>query len=136
MRAHLGVETQRQGSGLAVLRTTPALPGLYSLITLWAAGPLSKGAVPDAAAWYAKSRFTFSGAIAAVRLNICLGNISSRSNIPTGQQKIPPNHLIRTAQAMCHAAGMGKVELSMSDSCASASQAVRTGRRRDLGTLA
>jgi hypothetical protein len=35
-RAHLGVETQRQWSDLAILRTTPALLGLYSLITLWA----------------------------------------------------------------------------------------------------
>ena len=104
VRAHLGVETQRQGSDLAILRTTPALLGLYSLITLWAAEPLSKGAVPYAAAWYAKSRFTFSDAIAAVRLNIWLGNISSRSNVPIDQQKIPPNRLIRIAQAMCHAA--------------------------------
>ena len=104
VRAHLGVETQRQWSDLAILRTTPALLGLYSLITLWAAEPLSKGAVPYAAAWYAKSRFTFSDAIAAVRLNIWLGNISSRSTVPIDQQKIPPNRLIRIAQAMCHAA--------------------------------
>lgn len=33
---HLGVETQRQWSDLAILRTTPALLGLFSLITLWA----------------------------------------------------------------------------------------------------
>jgi hypothetical protein len=35
-RAHLGVETQRQWSDLAILRTTPALLGLFSLVTLWA----------------------------------------------------------------------------------------------------
>src|SRR3974390_303206 len=35
-RAHLGVETQRQWSDLAILRTTPALLGLCSLVTLWA----------------------------------------------------------------------------------------------------
>src|SRR3712207_3891070 len=35
-RRHLGVETQRQWSDRAVARTTPALLGLYSLITLWA----------------------------------------------------------------------------------------------------
>jgi hypothetical protein len=35
-RRHLGVETQRQWSDRAVARTTPALLGLYSLVTLWA----------------------------------------------------------------------------------------------------
>ena len=35
-RRHLGVETQRQWSDLAILRTTPALLGLFSLVTLWA----------------------------------------------------------------------------------------------------
>ena len=36
-RRHLGLETQRQWSDLAILRTTPALLGLFSLVTLWAA---------------------------------------------------------------------------------------------------
>jgi hypothetical protein len=36
VRTHLGVETQRQWSDLAILRTTPALFGLFSLITVWA----------------------------------------------------------------------------------------------------
>ena len=35
-RAHLGFETQRQGSDLAIERITPCLPGLYSLVTLLA----------------------------------------------------------------------------------------------------
>ena len=35
-RAHLGVETQRQWTDKAIARTTPALLGLYSLISLWA----------------------------------------------------------------------------------------------------
>ena len=38
VREHLGVETQRQWADLAILRTTPALLGLYSLITVWAHG--------------------------------------------------------------------------------------------------
>ena len=38
VRAHLGVETQRQWSDLAIQRTTPALLGLFSLITVWADG--------------------------------------------------------------------------------------------------
>ena len=35
-RAHLGFETQRQGSDLAIERIPPCLPGLYSLVTLLA----------------------------------------------------------------------------------------------------
>ncbi|MBX0326669.1 hypothetical protein K2Z83_03095 [Oscillochloris sp. ZM17-4] len=35
-RAHLGIETQRQWSDLAILRTTPVLLGLFSLVTLFA----------------------------------------------------------------------------------------------------
>jgi hypothetical protein len=36
MRRHLGFETQRQWSELAIRRTTPALLGLFSLVTLFA----------------------------------------------------------------------------------------------------
>src|SRR6266700_4128789 len=36
VRDHLGVEMQRQWSDLAVLRTTPALLGLFSLVTIFA----------------------------------------------------------------------------------------------------
>jgi hypothetical protein len=35
-RAHLGIETQRQWSDPAILRTTPVLLGLFSLVTLLA----------------------------------------------------------------------------------------------------
>src|SRR5829696_6154394 len=36
MRKHLGFETQRQWSDMAIRRTTPALLGLFSLVTLFA----------------------------------------------------------------------------------------------------
>jgi hypothetical protein len=36
MRRHLGFESQRQWSELAIQRTTPALLGLFSLVTLFA----------------------------------------------------------------------------------------------------
>jgi Archaeal putative transposase ISC1217 len=36
VRAHLGVETQRQWSDKAILRTTPVLLGLFSIVTLLA----------------------------------------------------------------------------------------------------
>jgi hypothetical protein len=70
VRAHLGVETQRQWSDLAILRTTPALLGLFSLITVWASG-LAKANGGNirthTTAWYDKKEPTFSDAIAAVR---------------------------------------------------------------------
>jgi DDE superfamily endonuclease len=39
VRRHLGVETQRQWSDKAIARTTPALLGLFSLVTLWTNDP-------------------------------------------------------------------------------------------------
>src|SRR5438034_7092694 len=65
VRRHLGVETQRQWSDLAIARTTPALLGLFSLVTLWAGA--TRGVQPRSAAWYPKPRPTFSDALAAVR---------------------------------------------------------------------
>lgn len=52
VRAHLGVETQRQWSDLAIMRTTPALLGLFSLVTLWAHDLAAETPlVPATAAW-------------------------------------------------------------------------------------
>ncbi len=67
-RAHLGIETQRQWSDRAIARTTPALLGLLSWITL-AAHLLGNRqlATPRSAAWYAKSEPAFSDVIALVR---------------------------------------------------------------------
>jgi len=67
-RLHLGVESQRQWSDLAIARTTPVLFALFSLVTLWADtlqrhNPLHL----KPAAWYKKQRPTFSDAIASVR---------------------------------------------------------------------
>src|SRR5262245_20277783 len=67
-RAHLGLETQRQWNDLAISRTTPALFGLYSLVTLMAqAVPRAKARLVRTAAWYAKPHPTFSDALAGVR---------------------------------------------------------------------
>jgi len=78
-RRHLGVETQRQWSDLAIRRTTPVLFGLFSLVVLWAAnradttdtttGEKAKIPVRDSA-WYRKVEPTFSDCIAAIRRGI------------------------------------------------------------------
>lgn len=104
VRAHLGVETQRQWSDKAIERTTPALLGLYSLVTLWAEDLLRQGAAPYAAAWYLKNAFTFTDAIAAVRRRIWIGDICDTSPSDREMPKIPPDRLIRMADALCFAA--------------------------------
>ena len=68
LRAHLGVETQRQWSDRAIERTTPCLFGLFSLVTLMAVRMVTDGQLPVVqAAWYRKEQATFSDAIAFVR---------------------------------------------------------------------
>ena len=52
VRAHLGVGTQRQWSDLAMLRTTPALLALFSLVTIFAQQLLGEHSFPiRQAAW-------------------------------------------------------------------------------------
>lgn len=64
-RAHLGIETQRQWSDQAIARTTPALFGLFSLVTLLAHRLLGQQPCPvRRAAWYAKPLPTFSDTLA------------------------------------------------------------------------
>ena len=103
-RAHLGVETQRQWSDKAISRTTPALFGIYSLITLWACDLLNENSSPYAASWYRKTHLTFTDAIGAVRLALWVGDISQHSPPNREHDKIPPDRLIRMAEALCFAA--------------------------------
>jgi len=68
VRTHLGVETQRQWSDLAILRTTPALLGCFSLVTMFAKLLLAGQPFPvRQAAWYHKTLPTFSDTLAFVR---------------------------------------------------------------------
>jgi hypothetical protein len=68
-RRHLGFETQRQWTDLAIERTTPLLLGLFSLVTLWATELAAQiGKLPVlGAAWYKKAEPTFADCLAAVR---------------------------------------------------------------------
>ena len=80
VRAHLGVETQRQWSDLSILRSTPCLMALFSLVTLWAdtLNQWQKLTVFQTA-WYPKTYPTFSDAVTSVRYRIWQFNISLRS---------------------------------------------------------
>ena len=71
VRTHLGIETQRQWSDLAIARTTPALLGLFSLVTLCAKGLLRHDPLPTRqTAWYAKPLPTFADTLALVRQHL------------------------------------------------------------------
>jgi hypothetical protein len=81
VRTHLGGETQRQWSDLAILRTTPSLLGLFSLITIFAQQLLGEHAFPvRQAAWYAKALPTFSDTLAFVRQYLWPSCFFSRSS--------------------------------------------------------
>jgi len=105
VRAHLGFETQRQWSDLAIARTTPAILGLFSVVT-WMAHQLAKdNKLPiRQAAWYEKPLPTFSDALAVVRQ--CLWQQSGfQASLPQrDMEKVPKVLLQRIADALCYAA--------------------------------
>lgn len=68
VRRHLGVESQRQWSDLAIARTTPILIGLFSIVALWTDKlQQQQGIEAQRSAWYQKVNPTFSDAVALVR---------------------------------------------------------------------
>ena len=105
VRAHLGVETQRQWSDKAILRTTPALLGLFSIVAL-CAHELSKSRKlkPRTAAWYPKTVLTFSDAIAAVRRETWAHQISFMSRPRRDSIEIPRHIWHRMENALAYAA--------------------------------
>jgi hypothetical protein len=104
VRAHMGVETQRQWSDWAIKRTTPALLGLFSLVTLLAHNSTCQGRLPiRQAAWYTKTVPTFSDALAIVRHQLWQA-MSFHMSVPEAEmQKVPRVLLKRFADALCYA---------------------------------
>lgn len=102
-RAHLGVETQRQWSDMAIARTTPALLGLFSLVTLLAHQLGKREPLPvRQAAWYVKRWPTFSDALAVVRYQ--LWHQRDFHTLPPGADvvKIPRSLLTRFIDMLCY----------------------------------
>ncbi|HEV3399318.1 MAG TPA: transposase [Actinomycetes bacterium] len=99
-RRHLGLETQRQWSEVAIRRTTPALLGLFSLVTLLAQPRLSTSAPAiRQAAWYRKPRPTFADALAVVRRDLWWHQVSHASAQGSDSVKLPRrvvDHLTET----------------------------------------
>jgi len=105
VRRHLGVETQRQWSDRAILRTTPALLGLFSLVTLYAhsrMGPTDD--IVRRAAWYHKALPTFSDALALFRRELWGQLAFCMSAHDPDMVEIPRALVERFTDALCYAA--------------------------------
>jgi hypothetical protein len=104
-RAHLGMETQRQWSDRAIQRTTPALLGLFSLVTL-IAHTLLQGHAPPVrqAAWYAKPLPTFVDTLALVRRELWAVPVFSLSPQSPDLLEIPRSRWDRMTDALAYAA--------------------------------
>jgi hypothetical protein len=104
VRTHLGVETQRQWADLAILRITPALLGLFSMITLLANLHARRQKLPvQQTAWYPKKLPTFSDALALVKETLFVQHYFPTSLFPTNSRKPQPTrtayHFSRAVQA-------------------------------------
>jgi hypothetical protein len=104
VRTHLGVETQRQWSDLAIARTTPALLGLFSVVTLLAHHLAEQGKLPvRQSAWYSKPLPTFADALAAVRHRLW-HHLGFQLSFPPGDvEKVSSVLLERFTEALCYA---------------------------------
>jgi hypothetical protein len=104
-RVHLGLETQRQWNTLAIARTTPALLGLFSIITLLAGQLAQEHALPvRQAVWYRKLQPTFTDAIAVVRQHLWTSTHFYLSPATADLVEIPSALLNRLTDTLCYAA--------------------------------
>jgi hypothetical protein len=107
VRAHLGVETQRQWADQAIRRTTPALMGLCSVVTLLAhqsLGSTSPAGALRQAAWYVKGAPTFSDALALVRRQLWTQMIYPTSRCAPDLVKVPRAVVDHLTDLLCYAA--------------------------------
>src|SRR3954471_12187426 len=107
VRQRLGFETQRHWSERAIRRTTPALLGLFSLVTLFAHRPMAKGMQGvRRTAWYDKSQPPFSDALALVRRELWAQEEVTfcGSARESDTVKVPREFMERLSEAVCYTA--------------------------------
>ena len=106
VRRHLGFETQRQWSEIAIRRTTPALLGLFSLVTLFAHRQMTQAAGAfRQAAWYHKSHPTFADVLALARKELWAQEQTfCGSSEDTETVKVPRAFMQRLTDTLCYAA--------------------------------
>ena len=96
VRAHLGVETQRQWSDKAIARTTPLLMGTYSVVALIGLKMHEKKPleVHEKTSWYNKNReLTFADIIIAVKRSIWAERYFPKSENTPDLFKLPNQSL-------------------------------------------
>ena len=104
-RRHLGLETQRQWSDLAIARTTPALLGLFALVALLADQRLSRSPVAILLpTWSHTDHFTFADALALVRRELWAYQTFRLSTHSTDTVKVPRLLLEHLTDTLCYAA--------------------------------
>lgn len=106
VRAHQGVETQRQWSDRAIARTTPALLGIFSLVTLLAHDLLRAGSTFSCPqfAWYSKPLPTFLDALALVRRHLWSHTTFPTSHTDADLVKVPAALVDHLRDLLCYAA--------------------------------
>jgi hypothetical protein len=100
VRAHLGLETQREWSTRAVARVTACLLGLFSLVGLLAHALYPEELPTRRAAWYPKAEPIFIDALAAVRRHLW----ASRNRPLLGSTPAPANSSVSLLDALVEAA--------------------------------
>jgi hypothetical protein len=101
-RAHLGIETQRQWSDLAIERTTPLLLGLYSLVVLAGEHLQREAPLPiEQTAWYRKTHATFHDVLACLRRQIWLAQSNQTSPVDPDIGLLARSRLERLLYAAC-----------------------------------
>ena len=86
-------------------RHRPALPALFSLVTLLARHPTQNKPLPvRSAAWYVKTEATFSDAIALVRRHLWTNTKFTNSPSHTGFVEFPTSVLHGMVDSLCYSA--------------------------------
>jgi hypothetical protein len=104
-RAHLGMETPRPWNAQAIARTTLALLGLVSMITLWAGQGAQEHARPiRQAVWSRQVQPTVAAAMAVVRQHVWISTHVDLLPAKPDMVKIPSTLLNRLTESLCDAA--------------------------------
>jgi hypothetical protein len=105
VRAHLGVETQRQWSDLAILRTTPVLFGVFSIVVLLAHHLRQQESWQiRTTAWYDKAIPTSADALAQVRQYLWDARLFDTSEPNPEMIKVPKALIDLWSDLLCYAA--------------------------------
>ncbi len=104
VRAHLGLETQREWSTRAVGRAVPCVLGIFSVVVLLAQVLHPTELPTRRAAWYAKREATFVDALAAVRRHFWASQNQPPLDAAAGLANSTPYTVDLLIEAACYAA--------------------------------